>query len=69
MHGMLDLLSLDVGRKAVAVDVARFECSKVQEFPLVHVPWRKNLQGIFVFGTKPPECERLISFALRSGER
>lgn len=38
MHGMLDLLSLDMGRKAVAVAVAVFECSKVQKSPLVHVP-------------------------------
>jgi hypothetical protein len=66
---MLDLVSLDTGGKTVAVTVVGFECSKVQKSPLVHVPCRKNLQGIFAFGTEPPDCERLIGSALRSGER
>lgn len=65
---MLDLVSLDTGRKTVAVAVIGLECPKVQKPPLVHVPWRKNLQGIFAFGTEPPGCERLTGSALRSGE-
>lgn len=66
---MLDLSSLVKVRDTVAVAVVVSECPKVQKSPLLHVPWRWNLQGILAFRTELPDCERLLGPALRSGER